>query len=127
MKVLKIEMSREFRSLGYFTPAEVKDRFKKGDFKAGDFGRYEDSGEWRPVEIVVNTMKIEPLDPPKKETPHVEAKIVEPQKAVKAREEVPVEAKAKPRKAAPKEAAPDEEPKKKRGRAAATGVSRKKS
>ena len=110
MKTLKIEMSREFKSLGYFTPQEVKEKFTKGEFKAGDFGRYEDSGEWRPIDVVVNTMKPDPKAPAKKEAA---SRIVEPEKPVKAKAE-----KAPPkettRKTATKEAAPVTESKKKK-------------
>ena len=116
MKTLKIEMSREFKSLGYFTPEEVRQKFAKGDFNIGDFGRYEDSGEWRPVEVVLDTMKADPKEPAKKEAAKASVRIVEPDKPVKAKVDK-VTAKESPRKTNTKQTASEGEIKKKRGTA----------
>lgn len=56
MKLPKIEISRDFKSLGYFDAKDVVESFQKGKLSNGDYGRYEDSSEWRPVGIVVETM-----------------------------------------------------------------------
>ena len=56
-KILRIEMSRAFNNVGYFTPQEVQAGFDTGQFKSGDYGRYEDSGEWRPVEVIIAELK----------------------------------------------------------------------
>ncbi len=55
-KVLRIEISRSFQSLGIFKREELKSGYETGQFKSGDFARYEDSGEWRPVEVVVGEL-----------------------------------------------------------------------
>ena len=55
-KNLKIEISRAFQSLGFFGTDEVRSGYDKGQFASGDYGRYEDSGEWRPVEVIVGEM-----------------------------------------------------------------------
>lgn len=55
-KVLRIEISRSFQSLGLFKQEEIKSGYDTGQFISGDYGRYEDSGEWRPIEVVVGEM-----------------------------------------------------------------------
>ena len=50
-------MSRSYQSLGFFLPVQVKAGFADGRFRSGDYGRYEDSGEWRPVEVIVAELK----------------------------------------------------------------------
>lgn len=56
-KQLNIEISRAFKSLGFFKPEELSEGFESGKFISGDYGRYEDSGEWRPIEVVVLELK----------------------------------------------------------------------
>ncbi|NMC63974.1 MAG: hypothetical protein GYA55_12495 [SAR324 cluster bacterium] len=56
-KELSIEISRAFKSLGFFRPEELTEGFESGKFVSGDYGRYEDSGEWRPIEVVVSELK----------------------------------------------------------------------
>lgn len=46
-------MSRAFRSLGFFLQEDVRKGFLAGQFMNGDYGRREDSSEWRPVEAIV--------------------------------------------------------------------------
>ena len=56
-KILLIEISRAFNNVGFFKPQEVQTGFETGQFRSGDYGRYEDSGEWRPVEVIVAELK----------------------------------------------------------------------